>query len=447
MPGCQREGMGARRSAARDRARPPGRARPDHRRRDRDVARRGRSPTSMPHCSHWKPKAPRCAATSSRTSRDTALQWCDRRLLARIHRYTVKRLRAEIEPVQARDFLRFLFDWQRVTPTTRMQGPDAVPPCSAQLEGFDAPASAWETEVLPARIAEYDPAWLDEQCLAGRIVWTRLATRAGDAERGAAPVRSTPIALLPRRNVRLWSSFADAPGDAAAHAEGAAKSPSSSRRTARRSSTRSSKARGLLPTQVEEALAELVALGLVNSDSFGGLRALLVPADRRRPTARDARRKRRIAIFGMQDAGRWALVQRKPQSSRTAAGRRHRARVPHAAAALGRGVLEAARARSGLAAAVAADADVLAAPGSARRDPRRPLRRGILRRAVRVAGSGRAAARCATQAERRRVPVAVRGRSAEPGRHPDAGRAAAFADRQSRALRTACRSRCTRAAK
>ena len=108
----------------------------------------------------------------------TPVQWCDRRLLARVHRYTVKRLRAEIEPVQARDFLRFLFEWQRVTPSTRMQGPDAVPAVLGQLEGFDAPASAWETEVLPARIAEYDPAWLDEQCLAGRIVWTRLATRA-----------------------------------------------------------------------------------------------------------------------------------------------------------------------------------------------------------------------------------------------------------------------------
>ncbi|MET0660710.1 MAG: DEAD/DEAH box helicase, partial [Steroidobacteraceae bacterium] len=87
-------------------------------------------------------------------------QWCDRRLLARIHRYTVKRLRAEIEPVQARDFLRFLFDWQRVTPATRMQGPDAVPAVLAQLEGFEAAASAWETEVLPTRIAEYEPAWL-----------------------------------------------------------------------------------------------------------------------------------------------------------------------------------------------------------------------------------------------------------------------------------------------
>ncbi len=238
------------------------------------------------------------------------VQWCDRRLLARVHRYTVKRLRAEIEPVQARDFLRFLFDWQRVTPAARMQGPDAVPAVLGQLEGFDAPASAWETEVLPARIAEYDPAWLDEQCLAGRIVWTRLATRAGDAERGAAPVRSTPIALLARRNVRLWSSFADRP-------QTPQLTPKAQEVAAFIQTHGASffdeivEGARLLPTQAEEALAELVALGIVNSDSFGGLRALLVPADRRRPNARDARRRRRIAIFGMQDAGRWALVRKR----------------------------------------------------------------------------------------------------------------------------------------
>jgi ATP-dependent Lhr-like helicase len=241
-------------------------------------------------------------------------QWCDRRLLARIHRYTVKRLRAEIEPVQARDFLRFLLDWHRVTTTNRMQGPDAVPAVLAQLEGFDAPASAWETEILPARIAEYEPAWLDEQCLAGRIVWSRLATRSGDTERGAAPVRSTPIALLPRRNVKHWSPFV---GDVER-----SQLTDKARRVAEYIEANGASFYdeivdhvGLLPVQVEEALGELVALGLVNSDSFGGLRALLMPADRRRSSARDRRRQRRIAIFGMQDAGRWALVKRTAPTS------------------------------------------------------------------------------------------------------------------------------------
>src|SRR5271170_3748214 len=135
-------------------------------------------------------------------------EWCERRLLARIHRYTVKRLRAEIEPVQARDFLRFLCEWHRVLPGTRMQGSDALAAVLAQLEGFEAPAGAWETELIPSRIAEYEPQWLDEHCRAGRFIWTRLAARGGartDTDtRGAAPVRSTPMVLLARRNGPLW---------------------------------------------------------------------------------------------------------------------------------------------------------------------------------------------------------------------------------------------------
>jgi ATP-dependent Lhr-like helicase len=237
------------------------------------------------------------------------IQWSDRRLLARIHRYTVKRLRAEIEPVLARDFLRFLFDWQRVTPATRMQGPDALGSVLAQLEGYEGPASAWETEILPARIGEYEPAWLDEQCLAGRIVWTRLTARNGDAQRGVSPVRSTPIALLSRRNVKLWSGFAQQP-ERTQFTPKAQQVASFIQEHGASFFDEIVESAGLLPIQVEEALAELVALGLVNSDSFGGLRALLMPSDRRKSAARDARRKRRIAIFGMQDAGRWALIRK-----------------------------------------------------------------------------------------------------------------------------------------
>jgi ATP-dependent Lhr-like helicase len=246
-------------------------------------------------------------------------EWCERRLLARVHRYTVKRLRAEIEPIEARDFLRFLFEWQRVTPEGRMEGPDAVGAILAQLEGFEAAASAWETEILPERIGEYEPAWLDEQCLAGRFVWTRLASRRADPERRAAPVRATPIVLLARRNFRLWSALAD--GTAPAHLSAPAarvadylESHGASFFDELASGT------GLLTSQAEEALAELVALGLVNSDSFAGLRALLVPADRRRPAV-GGRRRRRIALFGMDAAGRWARSARESAAIPPATGR------------------------------------------------------------------------------------------------------------------------------
>src|SRR5262249_2048972 len=112
-----------------------------------------------------------------------AEEWCERRLLARIHRYTGGRLRAELQPVSASDFLRFVVGWQRVAPNTRMEGPDAVEIIVRQLEGFEAAAGAWETEILPARLTEYEPAWLDDQCLSGRIAWARLRPRGAASNR------------------------------------------------------------------------------------------------------------------------------------------------------------------------------------------------------------------------------------------------------------------------
>jgi ATP-dependent Lhr-like helicase len=250
-------------------------------------------------------------------------QWCERRLLARIHRYTVKRLRAEIEPVQARDFLRFLCEWQRVLPESRMQGPDALAAVLTQLEGFEAPAAAWETDIIPMRMAEYEPQWLDEHCRAGRFIWTRLAARAAppsadgaaramDSERsrGASPVRSTPITLLARRNVQAWAAWADqsAPAQLTSKAQAVAEFI---REQGASFFDEITEHVGMLPVEVEDALAELVALGVVNSDSFAGLRVLLLPSGRRAKTASYAvRRKRRLALFGMADAGRWALVRR-----------------------------------------------------------------------------------------------------------------------------------------
>ena len=243
-------------------------------------------------------------------------EWCERRLLARIHRYTVKRLRAEIEPVPARDFLRFLCEWQRVLPGARMQGSDALAAILAQLEGFESPAGAWETEVLPARITEYEPQWLDEHCRAGRFVWTRLAARGGTrgdeaAARSASPVRSTPIVLLARRNVPFWSMFADQ-SDSKLLTSKAQAVADFIREQGASFFDEIQEHVGMLPSEAEDALSELVAVGLVNSDSFAGLRVLLMPSGRRggRSSSYAARHKRRLALFGMADAGRWALVRR-----------------------------------------------------------------------------------------------------------------------------------------
>jgi ATP-dependent helicase Lhr and Lhr-like helicase len=243
-------------------------------------------------------------------------EWCERRLLARVHLYTVKRLRAEIEPVAANDFLRFLLSWQHLAAERRMEGPDALESVVAQLEGFEAPAGGWETEILSARLADYEPAWLDDQCLAGRIAWTRLRPRTGRQNGGGfrpAPVRSTPITLLPRRHAALWASLSGPP-DPFEPSPRAQTVLAFIREHGASFFDELTEGSGLLRQQVEEALAELVALGLVTSDSFAGLRVLLVPSDRRKPIA-GARRRRRTVTFGMEDAGRWALVRRPPSSA------------------------------------------------------------------------------------------------------------------------------------
>jgi ATP-dependent Lhr-like helicase len=246
-------------------------------------------------------------------------EWCARALLARIHRYTVKRLRQEIEPVSSQDFMRFLGRWQHVIPSERRQGPDALAAMITQLEGFEAPAAAWEAEILPARLDNYDFTWLDDLCLAGRAVWTRLTAPATVAARNAGPIRTTPVTLLPRRNLGLWNRAVPAPAEPSPVSTRAQRVVEHLKHHGACFFDEIVEATGMLRTQVEDALAELVVLGLVHSDSFAGLRALLTPSDRRKPLTK-GKRRRRTALFGIEDAGRWALVRRPaPRLSTTGA--------------------------------------------------------------------------------------------------------------------------------
>jgi ATP-dependent Lhr-like helicase len=258
------------------------------------------------------------AMRGSFTDGAAAEEWCERRLLARIHRYTVNRLRAEIEPVAAKDFLRFLFEWQRVASGSRMEGPDALAAITGQLEGFEAAAGVWESEILPARLADYDPAWLDDLCLSGRLAWARLRPRtvlAEDSGRGVTPVRSTPITLLARRNVGVWTLLSPDMETVEPSAT-ARRVVVVIRREGASFFDELVEGSGLLKPQVEEALAELVALGLVTADSFAGLRALLAPS------GSGSQRRRRSISFAMENAGRWALARRPrpPDNPAKAAG-------------------------------------------------------------------------------------------------------------------------------
>jgi ATP-dependent Lhr-like helicase len=254
----------------------------------------------------------------------TETEWCARRLLARIHSYTLNRLRQEIEPVATSDFIRFLLAWQKVAPDHQMEGPESLRAIIEQLEGFEAPAASWEGELLPSRLAEYDPAWLDALCLSGELVWARLtppatpsqSSRAAAAEngveraRGAAPVRNTPIALLRRKNFALWNSVFPQPSLSELEFSSTTQVVQDYL-TKRGASFFTDIVEGtkLLRAQVEESLAELVANGLVVSDSFAGLRALLTPASRKTQAA--AKRKHRQPVYEMSSAGRWSILQRE----------------------------------------------------------------------------------------------------------------------------------------
>ncbi|WP_347555068.1 DEAD/DEAH box helicase [Robbsia sp. KACC 23696] len=257
-------------------------------------------------------------------------EWCERSLLARIHRYTVQRLRREIEPVAPRDFMRFLFEWQRVAESTRGRGPAALEDVVTQLEGYAASASAWEEQILPARCADYERGWLDTLSRSGRVTWARLASTASRANAGgpAGLVRASAIVLVPRQDLGVWrraaardsNVIADI-GDPAGPAPSLLSSLSSRAQAVyTHIDTRGpsffdtlSDALRLLPTELETALGELVAHGLVHADSFAGLRALLAPVARRNPWggqgAGPRGRRQHVRVSGgMDDAGRWARM-------------------------------------------------------------------------------------------------------------------------------------------
>jgi ATP-dependent Lhr-like helicase len=245
-------------------------------------------------------------------------EWCSRRLLARIHSYTLNRLRKEIEPVSAADFMRFLFVWQNIAPDHKVEGAQSVAKILDQLEGFEAPAGSWESEILPARVADYDPTWLDALCVSGKITWLRLSPPKLQTEKSSSssPVRSTPIVLLNRKHVPTWNKVFPAPTD-----------PNGSLSTNTQTVYDFLKEHGasffadivagndLLPSMVEEALGELVFRGLISADSFTGLRALLTPVSKTTNRQVEQRRRRRKPVYSMDDAGRWVRLRRPHQTA------------------------------------------------------------------------------------------------------------------------------------
>jgi ATP-dependent Lhr-like helicase len=235
-------------------------------------------------------------------------EFCERRLLARIHRLTLHRLRREIEPVTAAEFLDFLTHYQCVHSESRKEGPLGTLAVLEQLSGYAAAASSWEADLLPTRVRLYQPGHLDHLCISGQVMWS-VARRRGMAlpsDEGRPRLRrSTPLRILPRQDQDLWTS---------AHEDGAtppALHPDSERLAA------ALKAGGalffndiprraqLLPSQAEHALSELIGAGLCTTDTFAGVRVLLTPENKRGGQRHPARgRRRNEPSRGLETAGR-----------------------------------------------------------------------------------------------------------------------------------------------
>jgi len=259
-------------------------------------------------------------ASSPAASGDARVpEWCSRRLLARIHRYTLNRLRKEIEPVSAADFMRFLFVWQKIAPEHRVEGPQSVAAVLDQLEGFEAPAGSWESEILPARVSDYDPAWLDALCLSGRLTWLRLSPPRLSPEKAnsSAPVRSTPIVLLNRNNIQIWNRAYPPPGESNGSQLSTNTAIVYDYLKEHGASFFNDIVAGtdLLASMVEEGLGELVFRGLVTADSFTGLRALITPLSKTTHRQVEMRRRRKKQVYSMDDAGRWVRLRRESSTN------------------------------------------------------------------------------------------------------------------------------------
>ncbi|MGQ0811187.1 MAG: DEAD/DEAH box helicase [Nitrospiraceae bacterium] len=250
-----------------------------------------------------------------------SVEWCHRRLLARIHRLTVGKLRKEIEPVTAAEFMRFLFKWQHVSPGSRLHGEAGLLEIVRQLAGYEAGASAWERSLFRARLSKYEPELLDRLCLSGAVSWGRLTphprlSTEPEVGRRIVPTSAAPISLFPREEAGwLLEAFGvGAGGDARMPGSGLSKIAEDIRNNL---SERGAsffadlvKGAGHLPAEVEDGLWELVAAGSVTADGFDNLRALMDPR-RRRAGSRDRGKRPRHA------GGRWSLLRNpfSPQSS------------------------------------------------------------------------------------------------------------------------------------
>ncbi len=240
------------------------------------------------------------------TRQNSEVEWCERRLLARIHRYTITRLRREIEPVSLANYMSFLFEWQGLV--DKSEGTESLAHVLEQLEGISLSAAAWQEGVLPARIKNFSIDMLDSLCISGRINWLRLnvASSSKKLTKKKSPVRNTPIALLQRSHIAQWKQLAGKPEEykLSPYAEKVVEALTNQGALFFFDIVQNT---GILRTQVEDALGELVNWGLVTSDAYVGLRALITPSAKR-PKFHARRGRSTAKVSPFDNAGRWSLI-------------------------------------------------------------------------------------------------------------------------------------------
>lgn len=265
----------------------------------RFTPRESAHPEDSAHSLSSHPGEPSAGAHTEDPPREQStedIEWCERRILQRIHRLTLGRLREDIRPVAPADLIRFLLRWQHVQPGTQLHGPEGLLRVIEQLEGLELPAQAWEREVLPRRVADYDPAWLDELCLSGEVAWGRLSPLPAEGlEPGELPRGAGKVALLLREHASFLVAPAATPAREWPHLSTLARDIAGQ---LERGAAFAADLRG--PTtsnlELEEALWELARAGAITSDGFAGLRGLCETG------GRGPRRLLR---------GRWSLIARE----------------------------------------------------------------------------------------------------------------------------------------
>ena len=237
-------------------------------------------------------------------------EWCERRILQRIHKLTIGTRRRQIEPVSSVAFMRWLLNWQHVAPQSQLTGEEGLLEAIAKLEGFEAPAVEWEKSILPARVANYDPRWLDQLCLSGAIGWGRVSPHpAFHGGNGTSPQRVTPTNAAPitfyLRDSAAWMDYAlrqqavDEAKLIQALTSNALRIWEVQKKRGACFAEEIERSLGLSSIEVRHALWELAAAGLASADGFDQLRSMIDP-DRRRATNSSYRKVRSAA-------GRWSL--------------------------------------------------------------------------------------------------------------------------------------------